>query len=86
MKKVIFIIILIILAAGGGIWYYFKKQKVTTKVAAIPVIASYTGNAQSAYNNFGDSYLIAWANAIKQGSQTFSDNSKTYLTLTGKST
>ncbi len=81
MKKVI-IIIVIIAILFAVYWFFFRMTK--DKAIKTIVESGANPNTGGVLNSFGDSYLIAWAKALKSGNATFSDSNKNYSVLGGK--
>ncbi len=81
MKKII--IISIILGVLFAV-YWFGIRVTKDKAIKIIVESGAHSNANGSLSNFGDSYLIAWAKALKKGESTFTDSGKNYSVLGGK--
>ena len=78
-----------VMLLGGIAWLvhvFMKGKLVTSKSEAIAYLKKIQPSRdENTLNTFGDTYLIYWANAIKQSQPVFLLDGKSYSSATGRS-
>jgi hypothetical protein len=89
MKNKTYIWISIAILGVGGYFIYknLLKKPIRTKQENIDIIveANMSKNVDNFLSTFGEDFLSAWANAVKNGKSTFTYKFKNYNTKGGKS-